>query len=228
MRLGVGATGTEVRHDGRTVLLDDGGELPTDVVVVGVGALPRTELAEAAGLDLAAGAVTTDAALRTRTGWPVLMTPSNKTFVGEILDVELEDRLAGTLAATIAARDGAARLPGPPGPAHLARRRDGRGHQRQPSSRPYECLDRLTHLTWPAEHAQPIEDELERLYTYPDRGRWLAVNFVASADEAVEVGGLARPLSTPPDRKVLRLDSDLADVLLIGTGFVTGGYPSVD
>ncbi|WP_268977535.1 FAD-dependent oxidoreductase [Streptomyces tendae] len=108
LRLGVGATGTEVRHDGRTVLLDDGSELPTDVVVVGVGALPRTELAEAAGLDLAAGAVASDAALRTRTGWPVLMAPSNKTFVGEMLDVELEDRLAGTLAATIAARDGAA------------------------------------------------------------------------------------------------------------------------
>ncbi|MGW7567929.1 hypothetical protein ACWGJV_16840 [Streptomyces tendae] len=33
---------------------------------------------------------------------------SNKTFVGEMPDVELEDRLAGTLAATIAARDGTA------------------------------------------------------------------------------------------------------------------------
>ncbi|MFD5242430.1 hypothetical protein [Streptomyces tendae] len=32
----------------------------------------------------------------------------------------------------------------------------------------------------------------------------------------MEVGGLARPLSTPPDRKVLRRCSDLADVLLIG------------
>ncbi|MFG3111770.1 FAD-dependent oxidoreductase [Streptomyces tendae] len=73
LRLGVGATGTEVRHDGRTVLLDDGSELRTDVVVVGVGALTSTELAEAAVLDLAAGAVATDAALRTRTGWPVLM-----------------------------------------------------------------------------------------------------------------------------------------------------------
>ncbi|GHA70950.1 ferredoxin reductase [Streptomyces tendae] len=65
LRLGVGATGTEVRPDGRTVLLDDGSELPADVVVVGVGAVPRIELAEAAGLDLAAGAVATDAALRT-------------------------------------------------------------------------------------------------------------------------------------------------------------------
>ncbi|MFI1753656.1 dihydrofolate reductase family protein [Streptomyces sp. NPDC020571] len=81
------------------------------------------------------------------------------------------------------------------------------------------------HLIWPAEQARPIDDdELERLYTYPDRERWLAVNFVASADGAVEIGGLARPLSTPPDRKVLRLGSDLADVLLIGatTAMVEG------
>jgi dihydropteroate synthase len=43
------------------------------------------------------------------TGWPVLMALSNKTFVGESLDVTMEDRLTGTLAATaIAARDGAA------------------------------------------------------------------------------------------------------------------------
>ncbi|CAM5264160.1 Pyrimidine reductase family protein OS=Streptomyces tendae OX=1932 GN=GUR47_31685 PE=4 SV=1 [Streptomyces tendae] len=81
------------------------------------------------------------------------------------------------------------------------------------------------HLIWPTEQARPIDDEeLERLYTYPDRERWLAVNFVASADGAVEIGGLARPLSTPPDRKVLRLGSDLADVLLIGatTAMVEG------
>jgi dihydropteroate synthase len=37
------------------------------------------------------------------------MALSNKTFVGETLDVGLQDRLTGTLAATaIAARDGAA------------------------------------------------------------------------------------------------------------------------
>lgn len=42
------------------------------------------------------------------TGWPVLMAMSNKTFVGETLDVGLEERLAGTLAATtIAAQAGA-------------------------------------------------------------------------------------------------------------------------
>ncbi|MEU7211989.1 MULTISPECIES: dihydrofolate reductase family protein [unclassified Streptomyces] len=81
------------------------------------------------------------------------------------------------------------------------------------------------HQIWPTEDARPLDDDaLERLYTYPLRPRWLAVNFVASADGAVEVGGLARPLSTPPDRKVLQLGSDLADVLLIGatTAMVEG------
>ena len=34
------------------------------------------------------------------TGWPVLMALSNKDFVGETLDVPLEERLTGTLAAT--------------------------------------------------------------------------------------------------------------------------------
>jgi dihydropteroate synthase len=43
------------------------------------------------------------------TGWPVLMALSNKNVVGETLDVALDDRLIGTLAATaLAAREGAA------------------------------------------------------------------------------------------------------------------------
>jgi len=36
----------------------------------------------------------------TGTGWPVLVSLSNKDFVGETLDVPLQDRLTGTLAAT--------------------------------------------------------------------------------------------------------------------------------
>ena len=43
------------------------------------------------------------------TGWPVLMALSNKDFVGETLDVPVDQRLEGTLAATaIAAWQGAA------------------------------------------------------------------------------------------------------------------------
>lgn len=65
LRLGVKATGIETRGDTRVVLLDDGTELPADVVVAGVGAVPRIELAEQAGLELAAGGIAVDAALRT-------------------------------------------------------------------------------------------------------------------------------------------------------------------
>lgn len=74
------------------------------------------------------------------------------------------------------------------------------------------------HQIWPLGHAgRPLTDnELEQLYSYPDDRPWLAVNFVSSADGAVELGGQARELSTPPDRTVLRLGSDLADALLIG------------
>lgn len=42
------------------------------------------------------------------TGWPVLIAISNKDFIGEILDADLEDRVVGTLAATaFAAQAGA-------------------------------------------------------------------------------------------------------------------------
>ncbi|MCV2491817.1 FAD-dependent oxidoreductase [Geodermatophilus sp. YIM 151500] len=63
-------TGTGVREiagaDGgvRAVRTDDGQELPADLVVVGVGVVPNTALAEAAGLDVGDGVVV-DAALRT-------------------------------------------------------------------------------------------------------------------------------------------------------------------
>ncbi|WP_163512459.1 dihydropteroate synthase [Fodinicola acaciae] len=43
------------------------------------------------------------------TGWPLLVAISNKDFIGEILDADLGDRVAGTLAATAyAANEGAA------------------------------------------------------------------------------------------------------------------------
>jgi NADPH-dependent 2,4-dienoyl-CoA reductase/sulfur reductase-like enzyme len=65
LHLGTGAAGIGTRDGTRVVRLDDGRELLADVVVVGVGATPRTDLAEQAGLDLAAGGVAVDAALRT-------------------------------------------------------------------------------------------------------------------------------------------------------------------
>ena len=50
----------------------------------------------------------------TATGWPVLVSVSNKDFVGETLGAAIEDRLAGTLAVTSVAR--LARGQGVPGP----------------------------------------------------------------------------------------------------------------
>lgn len=71
---------------------------------------------------------------------------------------------------------------------------------------------------WPPEHAGRLlsEHDVEELYGYPADPRWLAVNFVSSADGAVTLAGGARGLSTPPDRTILQLGADLADVLLVG------------
>ncbi|MBB5067433.1 dihydropteroate synthase [Saccharopolyspora gloriosae] len=44
------------------------------------------------------------------TGWPVLMALSNKDFIGETLDVEVSERLEGTLAATAVAAWSGARV----------------------------------------------------------------------------------------------------------------------
>lgn len=70
---------------------------------------------------------------------------------------------------------------------------------------------------WPEDGAGPIgDDALERLYAYPDDRTWLVVNFVCSADGAVEVGGTSSGLTNPADRKVYPLSSELADVRLVG------------
>ncbi|MET9629091.1 FAD-dependent oxidoreductase [Lentzea sp. NPDC006480] len=60
-RLGTGVAGFSPSG----VRLDDGTELMPDVTVLAVGATPRLELAEAAGLELADGGVAVDATLRT-------------------------------------------------------------------------------------------------------------------------------------------------------------------
>lgn len=73
------------------------------------------------------------------------------------------------------------------------------------------------HRIWPAEQAGPVDAAaLEELYDYPAGRPWLVVNFVSSADGAVEVGGTAQGLTNPADRKVYPLSSDLADVRLVG------------
>ncbi|HEX3813331.1 MAG TPA: FAD-dependent oxidoreductase, partial [Mycobacteriales bacterium] len=64
LRVGVGVT--EIRADGaaKVVVLDDGTELPADLVVVGVGVRPNIELAQAAGLAVDNG-VLVNASLQT-------------------------------------------------------------------------------------------------------------------------------------------------------------------
>ncbi len=64
LRFGVQVTGITSRGDGATVALGDGSALDVDLLVVGVGVQPNTELAEAAGLTVDNG-IRTDARLRT-------------------------------------------------------------------------------------------------------------------------------------------------------------------
>lgn len=55
----------EAEGDDLVAVLDDGTRLDADVVIVGIGAKPRTELAEAAGLTVEDGGVVVDEHLRT-------------------------------------------------------------------------------------------------------------------------------------------------------------------
>jgi riboflavin biosynthesis pyrimidine reductase len=78
-------------------------------------------------------------------------------------------------------------------------------------------VDRLL----PARHPPATvtgDAELARLYDFPaDLDRpWVKVNFIASADGAVSLGGRSGGLSDPNDKKVFRLGRALADVVLVG------------
>ncbi|OLM21551.1 MULTISPECIES: dihydrofolate reductase family protein [unclassified Pseudonocardia] len=87
----------------------------------------------------------------------------------------------------------------------------------------------VIHQIFPAGDAGPLSTEqLERLYAYPDDRLRVCVNFVSSADGAVEVAGGSAGLSTPPDRAVLDLGTDLADVVLVAAGTATAeGFTGV-
>lgn len=75
------------------------------------------------------------------------------------------------------------------------------------------------HRIWPQDEAHVIDEQgLEQLYRYPADPKWLAVNYVSSADGAVEIEGLSGGLSNPADKRVFRLGRDLADVVLVGAG----------
>ncbi|HKU96297.1 MAG TPA: FAD-dependent oxidoreductase, partial [Vineibacter sp.] len=61
VRLGVGVSAIEPTGDGVTVVLADGSRITGDRVVVGIGIVPNTELATAAGLAVDNGIVVDDA-----------------------------------------------------------------------------------------------------------------------------------------------------------------------
>jgi riboflavin biosynthesis pyrimidine reductase len=73
---------------------------------------------------------------------------------------------------------------------------------------------------WPPSPGEPAGADLEAVYAYPAAltRPWVQVNFVASADGAVEVGATSAGLSHAADREVFLLGRDLADVVLVGAG----------
>lgn len=83
---------------------------------------------------------------------------------------------------------------------------------------------------YPPDVAGPLTTAaLEALYAYPDDDRLrICANFVSSADGAVAVAGTSAGLSTPPDRTVLHLGTDLADAVLVAAGTATAeGFSGV-
>lgn len=57
LRLSTGVSALRGKKRVRHVVLDDGEEIPADLVIIGAGILPNTELAQQAGLDVADGIV---------------------------------------------------------------------------------------------------------------------------------------------------------------------------
>jgi len=93
------------------VVLDDGRELPADLVVVGVGVVPRTELAEQLGLHCEGGIVVDE---RARTSDPTVVAagdctvlPHPLTGVGRVRLESVQSAVAqaGIAAATLLGRD---------------------------------------------------------------------------------------------------------------------------
>ncbi|WP_033261867.1 pyrimidine reductase family protein [Amycolatopsis vancoresmycina] len=77
-------------------------------------------------------------------------------------------------------------------------------------------------LVWPDRTGELTASDLQRLYAYPEHldRPWVQVNFVASADGAVEIDTTSAGLSHAADRRVFLLGRDLADVILVGAGTV--------
>ena len=85
-------------------------------------------------------------------------------------------------------------------------------------------------LIFPAPTADDDLDDEALVARYaPDRSRpSVRVNFAASLDGAVEVGGFSEPLSGPADKRVFKILRQHCDALLVGAGTVRNeGYHAV-
>jgi 3-phenylpropionate/trans-cinnamate dioxygenase ferredoxin reductase component len=114
VRLGTGVT--ELTGDAgrvRGVTLADGTELPADLVLVGVGVVPRTELAEQLGLDCDGGIVVDEFA---RTSVPGVVAAGDCTVLPNPLTGEGRVRLESVQNAVSQAKTAAATLAGRPEP----------------------------------------------------------------------------------------------------------------
>ena len=65
LRLGLGVEGIERNNGGFEVAVEGGENVSVETVLFGTGVRPRTELAEAAGLEIERGGVVTDSSMRT-------------------------------------------------------------------------------------------------------------------------------------------------------------------
>jgi 3-phenylpropionate/trans-cinnamate dioxygenase ferredoxin reductase component len=112
VRLGASVTGIDGQNGrARGVLLDDGAVLPADLVVVGIGVVPRTELAEQLGLRCAGGIVVDDYA---RTSDPSVVAAGDCTVMPNPVTGDGFVRLESLPNATSQARVAAATLAGQP------------------------------------------------------------------------------------------------------------------
>lgn len=110
------ATATEILgEDGHVtaVRLDDGSELPADLVLVGIGMLPRIRLAESMGLRVETGIVVDDHA---RTSIPNVVAAGDCTVLPHPMTGEGRVRLESVQNAVAQARVAAATLVGRPDP----------------------------------------------------------------------------------------------------------------
>ncbi|WP_346619002.1 dihydrofolate reductase family protein [Blastococcus montanus] len=83
-------------------------------------------------------------------------------------------------------------------------------------------------LPGPGADDAPLDDDaLVEAYRCPS-GRWLRMDFIASLDGAITVGGVSEGLGSPGDRRVFRVLRALADVVLVGHGTASAeGYRPV-